>query len=120
VEGRLLAVRARRKELGVRAVFNRVDTCAAEFESFTPYLYSSYERECEADPSTRKKVMILGSGPNRIGPGNRIRLLLLPRILRLAAVRRRIDHGQLQPGAVSTTTTLRTGCTSSRSRSKKC
>ena len=65
----LLAVRARRKELGVRAVFNRVDTCAAEFESFTPYLYSSYERECEADPSTRKKVMILGSGPNRIGQG---------------------------------------------------
>jgi carbamoyl-phosphate synthase large subunit len=64
-----LAVRARRKELGVRAVFNRVDTCAAEFESFTPYLYSSYERECEADPSTRKKVMILGSGPNRIGQG---------------------------------------------------
>ena len=64
-----LAVRARRKELGVRAVFNRVDTCAAEFESFTPYLYSSYERECEAEPTNRKKVMILGSGPNRIGQG---------------------------------------------------
>ncbi|HLW77155.1 MAG TPA: carbamoyl-phosphate synthase large subunit, partial [Bryobacteraceae bacterium] len=64
-----LKVRARRKELGVRAVFNRVDTCAAEFESFTPYLYSSYESECEAAPSDRKKVMILGSGPNRIGQG---------------------------------------------------
>jgi carbamoyl-phosphate synthase large subunit len=64
-----LAVRARRKELGVTAVFNRVDTCAAEFESFTPYLYSSYESESEAEPSTRKKVMILGSGPNRIGQG---------------------------------------------------
>jgi carbamoyl-phosphate synthase large subunit len=64
-----LAVRARRKELGVEAVFNRVDTCAAEFESFTPYLYSSYESECEAEPDTRKKVMILGSGPNRIGQG---------------------------------------------------
>jgi carbamoyl-phosphate synthase large subunit len=63
------AVRARRKELGIKAVFNRVDTCAAEFESFTPYLYSSYESECEADPSDRKKVMILGSGPNRIGQG---------------------------------------------------
>src|SRR5579872_963722 len=63
------AVRARRKELGVAAVFNRVDTCAAEFESFTPYLYSSYESECEAAPSTKKKVMILGSGPNRIGQG---------------------------------------------------
>ncbi len=64
-----LDVRARRKELGVKAVFNRVDTCAAEFESFTPYLYSSYESECEANPSDRKKVMILGSGPNRIGQG---------------------------------------------------
>ena len=62
-----VAVRTRRKELGVRAVFNRVDTCAAEFESFTPYLYSTYENACEADPSERKKVMILGSGPNRIG-----------------------------------------------------
>jgi carbamoyl-phosphate synthase large subunit len=64
-----LDVRARRKELGVAAVFNRVDTCAAEFESFTPYLYSSYESESEAEPSNRKKVMILGSGPNRIGQG---------------------------------------------------
>jgi carbamoyl-phosphate synthase large subunit len=64
-----LAVRNKRKQAGVRAVFNRVDTCAAEFESFTPYLYSSYERECEAEPSSRKKVMILGSGPNRIGQG---------------------------------------------------
>jgi carbamoyl-phosphate synthase large subunit len=62
-------VRARRKELGVRAVFNRVDTCAAEFESFTPYLYSCYETSCEAEPGARKKVMILGSGPNRIGQG---------------------------------------------------
>ncbi|MBV9266645.1 MAG: carbamoyl-phosphate synthase large subunit [Acidobacteriaceae bacterium] len=64
-----LAVREARKKLGVHAVFNRVDTCAAEFESFTPYLYSSYESEDEADPSGRKKVMILGSGPNRIGQG---------------------------------------------------
>jgi carbamoyl-phosphate synthase large subunit len=64
-----LAVRERRRQLGIRAVFNRVDTCAAEFESFTPYLYSSYESECEADPSNRRKIMILGSGPNRIGQG---------------------------------------------------
>jgi len=62
-------VRAKRKELGIKAVFNRVDTCAAEFESFTPYLYSSFEFECEAEPSNRKKVVILGSGPNRIGQG---------------------------------------------------
>ncbi|MFB3825443.1 MAG: carbamoyl-phosphate synthase large subunit [Bryobacteraceae bacterium] len=64
-----IAVRERRKQLGVRAVFNRVDTCAAEFESYTPYLYSSYESACEAEPSDRRKVMILGSGPNRIGQG---------------------------------------------------
>jgi carbamoyl-phosphate synthase large subunit len=64
-----IAVRNRRKELGVAAVFSRVDTCAAEFESFTPYLYSNYEGSCEADPSSGKKVMILGSGPNRIGQG---------------------------------------------------
>ena len=64
-----LAVRKARLALGVKAIFNRVDTCAAEFESFTPYMYSSYESEDEADPSDRKKVMILGSGPNRIGQG---------------------------------------------------
>ncbi len=64
-----LDVRARRKELGVKAVYNRVDTCAAEFESFTPYMYSSYESSCESNPTDRKKVMILGSGPNRIGQG---------------------------------------------------
>jgi carbamoyl-phosphate synthase large subunit len=62
-------VLARRRETGVRPVFKRVDTCAAEFESFTPYLYSTYESEDEAAPTDRKKVMILGSGPNRIGQG---------------------------------------------------
>jgi len=64
-----IEVRTRRKELGVAAVFNRVDTCSAEFESFTPYLYSTYETACEAGPTDRRKVMILGSGPNRIGQG---------------------------------------------------
>ena len=64
-----IEVRSRRKELGVSAVFNRVDTCSAEFESFTPYLYSTYESSCEAMPQPGKKVMILGSGPNRIGQG---------------------------------------------------
>ena len=58
-----------RRELGVRPVFKRVDTCGAEFESFTPYLYSTYEDEDEAAVSDRKKVIILGSGPNRIGQG---------------------------------------------------
>jgi carbamoyl-phosphate synthase large subunit len=62
-------VRARRNELGVRPVFKRVDTCAAEFESFTPYLYSTYEEEDESDAVDRPKIVILGSGPNRIGQG---------------------------------------------------
>jgi carbamoyl-phosphate synthase large subunit len=62
-------VRARRQAAGIRPVYKRVDTCAAEFESHTPYLYSTYESECEAEPTRRRKVMILGSGPNRIGQG---------------------------------------------------
>jgi len=70
-----LLVRQRRKQLGIRAVYNLVDTCAAEFEAYTPYLYSTYETACEANPSQRRadgyirKVMILGGGPNRIGQG---------------------------------------------------
>jgi carbamoyl-phosphate synthase large subunit len=62
-------VRARRLAAGIRPVFKRVDTCAAEFESFTPYLYSTYEQEDEAFPTAKRKVVILGSGPNRIGQG---------------------------------------------------
>jgi carbamoyl-phosphate synthase large subunit len=64
-----LQVRAARKAAGIVPVYKRVDTCSAEFESFTPYLYSTYESECEAAPTERKKVVILGSGPNRIGQG---------------------------------------------------
>jgi carbamoyl-phosphate synthase large subunit len=62
-------VRALRHECGVRPVYKRVDTCAAEFEAHTPYLYSTYEDECEARPTDRKKIAILGGGPNRIGQG---------------------------------------------------
>src|ERR1041384_7151225 len=62
-------MRGLRIEAGIRPVFKRVDTCGAEFESFTPYLYSTYEDEDEAQSQARKKVMILGSGPNRIGQG---------------------------------------------------
>ncbi len=62
-------VRARRLAAGLKPVYKRVDTCAAEFESHTPYLYSTYESECEAAPTDRRKVLILGSGPNRIGQG---------------------------------------------------
>src|SRR5262245_10251682 len=64
-----LEVREHRKSLGIVPVYKRVDTCGAEFESFTPYLYSTYEEECEAEPTDRRKIMILGSGPNRIGQG---------------------------------------------------
>ncbi len=63
------AVRAYRHALSVRPVFKRVDTCAAEFATNTAYMYSSYEEECEAAPSDRKKIMVLGGGPNRIGQG---------------------------------------------------
>ncbi len=63
------AVRAYRHALGVRPVFKRVDTCAAEFSTNTAYMYSTYEEECEAQPSSKKKIMVLGGGPNRIGQG---------------------------------------------------
>lgn len=63
------AVRALRRALNVRPVYKRVDSCAAEFATTTAYLYSTYEDECEANPSNRDKIMILGGGPNRIGQG---------------------------------------------------
>lgn len=64
-----LTIRNLRKRLKINAVFKMVDTCAAEFEAYTPYLYSTYEKEDEAPPSSRRKIMILGGGPNRIGQG---------------------------------------------------
>ncbi len=72
--GRLLGVsehevRARRWALGVHPVYKRVDTCAAEFATATAYMYSTYEEECEAAPTDRRKIMVLGGGPNRIGQG---------------------------------------------------
>ena len=62
-------VRAKRLEFSIRPVYKRVDTCAAEFSSNTAYLYSTYEEECEADPTDNDKIIILGGGPNRIGQG---------------------------------------------------
>ncbi|MDH3627110.1 MAG: carbamoyl-phosphate synthase large subunit [Acidobacteriota bacterium] len=62
-------IRSHRLSRGIEAVFKRVDTCAAEFAAETPYFYSTYESECEAEPTDRRKVMILGGGPNRIGQG---------------------------------------------------
>ncbi len=63
------AVRAYRHALGVKPVFKRVDTCAAEFSTNTAYMYSTYEEECESQPTNNKKIMVLGGGPNRIGQG---------------------------------------------------
>src|SRR5579872_3357683 len=63
------AIRQKRHELGVVPVYKRVDTCAAEFSTSTAYMYSTYEDECEANPTSRRKIMILGGGPNRIGQG---------------------------------------------------
>ncbi|HEY9098497.1 MAG TPA: carbamoyl-phosphate synthase large subunit [Thiobacillus sp.] len=63
------AVRARRQELDLHPVYKRVDTCAAEFSTQTAYMYSTYEEECEAQPTSAKKIMVLGGGPNRIGQG---------------------------------------------------
>jgi carbamoyl-phosphate synthase large subunit len=62
-------VRKSRQDLGINAVYKTVDTCGAEFEATTPYLYSTFESECEANPTDRRKVIILGGGPNRIGQG---------------------------------------------------
>ncbi len=62
-------LRELRHSLGIRPVYKRVDTCAAEFSTDTAYMYSTYEEECEAKPSTRNKIMVLGGGPNRIGQG---------------------------------------------------
>ncbi len=63
------AVRGRRRDFGIIPVYKRVDTCAAEFATGTAYMYSTYEEECEAEPTSRRKIMILGGGPNRIGQG---------------------------------------------------
>ena len=62
-------VREHRHRLGVHPVYKRVDSCAAEFEAATAYMYSTYEEECESEPSARRKIMVLGGGPNRIGQG---------------------------------------------------
>ncbi len=62
-------IRMRRKEMGIAPVYKRVDTCAAEFATSTAYMYSTYEEECEAAPTNKRKIMILGGGPNRIGQG---------------------------------------------------
>ena len=96
-------------------MFKTVDTCGAEFEAFTPYLYSTYEGEDEAAPDDRRKVMILGGGPNRIGQGIEFDYCCVHASLALKADRLRDHHGQLQSRRPSRpTTTPPTGSTSSR------
>src|SRR5699024_4009701 len=62
-------VRRRRHKFGIHPVYKRVDTCAGEFATDTAYLYSTYEQECESNPSDKQKIIVLGGGPNRIGQG---------------------------------------------------
>ena len=93
-------VRSRRQQLGIRPVFKRVDTCAAEFSAHTPYLYSTYEDECESAPTDRKKVMILGGGPNRIGQGIEFDYCCVRSTRAQKAASR--PSGELQPETVST------------------
>ena len=92
------AVRAARHALGMRPVYKRVDTCAAEFATDTAYMYSTYEDECEAEPTDRKKIMVLGGGPNRIGQGIEFDYCCVHAALGAARRRLRDHHGQLQPG----------------------
>ncbi len=92
------AIRDKRHELGVVPVYKRVDTCAAEFATSTAYLYSTYEEECEAEPTDKRKIMILGGGPNRIGQGIEFDYCCVHAALAAARGWLRDHHGQLQPG----------------------
>ncbi len=91
------AVRELRKQHGTVSVFKTVDTCAAEFDAKTPYHYSTYEEENESVRSDRKKVIILGGGPNRIGQGIEFDYCCVQAVFALRDVRLRDHHGQLQP-----------------------
>ena len=90
-------IRKRRQDFGIRPVYKRVDTCAAEFATRTAYMYSTYEEECEAEPSDQKKIMILGGGPNRIGQGIEFDYCCVHAALALREEGVRDHHGQLQP-----------------------
>jgi carbamoyl-phosphate synthase large subunit len=95
-------LRAHRLQLGVKTVYKKVDTCAAEFEASTPYLYSCYDSEDEAAPSDRKKVIILGSGPNRIGQGIEFDYCCVHAVMALRAVGYEAIMVNCNPETVST------------------
>jgi carbamoyl-phosphate synthase large subunit len=95
-------VRLRRKELGLVPTFKRIDTCAAEFESFTPYLYSTYETESEVEQTSAKKIMVIGGGPNRIGQGIEFDYCCVQACLRLSEQGYEIIMVNSNPETVST------------------
>ena len=106
---------ADRETLGIKTTYRLVDTCAAEFEAFTPYYYSSYGDENEVLPSKKRKIMILGGGPNRIGQGIEFDYCCVHASFALQGARIRDGHGQLQSRRPCRPTTTRaTGSTSSR------
>jgi carbamoyl-phosphate synthase large subunit len=113
-------VRAHRWSLGVNPVYKRVDTCAAEFASHTAYLYSTYEEECEALPSDRQKIMVLGGGPNRIGQGIEFDYCCVHAAQACARTATRPSWSTATRRPCPPTTTPPTACTSSRSRWKTC
>jgi len=118
-------VREVRHALGIRPVFKTVDTCAAEFAAKTPYFYSSYDQESEVAPRTRPAVLILGSGPNRIGQGIEFDYSCVHASFALSAAPNPVGGYETvmvncNPETVSTATTPPTGSTSSRSRWRTC
>jgi carbamoyl-phosphate synthase large subunit len=108
------AVRERRHALGVRPVYKRVDTCAAEFATQTAYMYSTYDEECEAEPTTRKKIMVLGGGPNRIGQGIEFDYCCVHAALAMREDGYETIMVNCNPETVSTDYDTSTACTSSR------
>ncbi len=107
-------VRARRIELKVRPVYKRVDTCAAEFATKTAYMYSTYEEECEAQPTDRKKIMVLGGGPNRSGRASSSTIAACTRRSRCARTATRRSWSTAIPRPSRPTTIRRTASTSNR------
>lgn len=108
------SVRTPRRALKVRPVYKRVDSCAAEFATSTAYLYSTYEDECEALPTDRDKIMILGGGPNRIGQGIEFDYCCVHAALALRDDGYETIMVNCNPRPCPPTTTLPTVCTSSR------
>jgi carbamoyl-phosphate synthase large subunit len=107
------AVRALRHRLKVRPVYKRVDTCAAEFSTQTAYMYSTYDEECEAEPTNNKKIMVLGGGPNRIGQGIEFDYCCVHAALAMREATRP-SWSTAIPRPSRPTTTPPTACTSSR------